>query len=199
MFWANALANFAGSVAAAALLWFVVTRFYELPRSRKQVRELLSVSYAICKFELVFNKLYCKEVNDESEGHVPAGFPVTQAWEVLHSTGAFRYMPPQVTGKLTMVYSLLFRLRGNVEFIQAVFLKEGGSLDGPNPYTSLRTELSNLTRQVAAKILNAQDAFEQVLQVEIDKLGPSEKRIFNRAYLLYREETGTKTANIAGS
>lgn len=199
MFWASALANFAGSVAAAGLIWFVVTRFYELPRSRKQVRELLSVSYALCKFELVFNQLYCKEVKDKGEGQVAAGFPVTQAWEVLHSTGAFRYLPPQVTGKLVMVYSLLFRLRGNMEFIHAVFLKEGSPPLGPNAYTSLRAELSNLTRQVAEKVLKAQDAFAQVLQLEIDGLSPSEKRMFNQAFLLYREGAATKASNITGA
>ncbi|HEV1993295.1 MAG TPA: hypothetical protein VGR03_03090 [Candidatus Acidoferrum sp.] len=189
MFWRNALANFVGSVAAAGFLWFLVTRFYELPRSRKQARELVSMSYALLKFELVFNELYCRELLRVELGRIPAGFPVTQGWETLHSTEAFRYLPPSITGKLIVIYSLLFRLRGNVEFVHRLLLEERRPIDGPNPYSILLVEVSNLTKQVAEKILIAQSAFAQVLQNEIDKLSAEDKKVFDQAYQLHQAET----------
>jgi hypothetical protein len=193
VFWPNALANFVGSIVAAAFLWILVTRLYELPRSRKQVKELVSVSYALVKFELFFNELYCKELIKET-GQIAMGLPVTQGWEVLHSTEAFRYLPPQVTGRIIMLYSLLFRLRGNVEFIHRVLMEEGHPIMGQNPYAKLRAEALSLTKQVAVKVLAAQAAFSQVLQNEIDKLSGNEKAIFNQTYQLYREKTDTSTA-----
>lgn len=195
MFWQSALANFVGSIAAAGLLWFVVTRFYELPRSRKQTRELLCVSYALVKFEMVFNELYCKELIREP-GRIPAGFPVTQGWETLHSTEAFRHLPPLITGKLIVIYSLLFRLHGNIEFVHRLILEEGRPVIGPNPYLSLRAEVSNFTLQVAEKILTAQAAFKRALQNEIDKLTGDEKRVFDQAFQLY--QVGTKKEQTEG-
>ncbi len=192
---AECICEFCRSVAAAGLLWFVVTRFYELPRSRKQTRELLSVSYAFVKFEMVFNELYCKELIREPGG-IPAGFPVTQGWDTLHSTEAFLHLPPLITGKLIVIYSLLFRLRGNIEFVHRLILEEGRPVVGPNPYSILRAEVSNFTKQVAEKILTAQAAFARALQNEIEKLTGDEKRIFDQAYQLY--QVGTKKEQTEG-
>jgi len=195
VFWQSALANFVGSVAAAGLLWFVVTRFYELPRSRKQTRELLSVSYAIVKFEMLFNELYCRELI-EKPGQSPAGFPVTQGWETLHSTEAFRQLPPPIAGKLVLIYSLLFRLHGNIEFVHRLVLEEWRPLIGPNPYSKLRAEVSGFARQVAEKILTAQAAFARALQNEIDMLSDDEKRTFEQAFQLY--QVGAKKEQTEG-
>ncbi|HVS74889.1 MAG TPA: hypothetical protein VHE23_05640 [Candidatus Acidoferrales bacterium] len=88
-----------------------------------------------------------------------------------------------------MIYSLLFRLRGNVEFVHRLLLEERRPIDGPNPYSILLVEVSNLTKQVAEKILIAQSAFAQVLQNEIDKLSAEDKKVFDQAYQLHQAET----------
>lgn len=194
MFWQNALANFIGSIAAAAFLWFVITRFYELPRSRKQTKELLSVSYALVRFELVFNELYCRELMDAESGRVPAGFPVTQGWETLHSTEAFRHLPPLITGRLILIYSLIFRLRANVEFLHSVLLEEGRLTARPNAYSTLGAEVYGFTKQVAEKVLTNQKVFNDVLDSEINKLSAEEKRVFHQAYLLYEAEARIKAS-----
>jgi len=151
------------------------------------------VSYALVKFELVFNELYCDELISVESGRIPAGFPVTQGWETLHSTEVFRHLPPPVTGKILLIYSLLFRLRGNIEFLHRILLEEQRPIVGPNPYSRLRAEVSNFTTQVAEKVLAAQNAFAQVLQDEIDKLSADEKKIFDQAYQLYQAGTRKNT------
>jgi hypothetical protein len=111
VFWQNALANFLGSLLAATVLWFVITKWYELPKSKRENRELLAVSYGLFKRELDAAVSYCAGLKGAGPDQVSVSLPITQAWETLHSTEAFKYISPVISEKLVKCYSMIFRLK----------------------------------------------------------------------------------------
>jgi hypothetical protein len=178
----SALANFVGSFLAAMLIWFLITRTYELSKSKKEKRELLATSYALIKREIDAASTYCDEHTQARPDQVSASGPITQVWDTLHSMEAFKYFPPTVSEKLVKYYSLLFRLKKNIDFEQMLLLGEVMPLSGDNPYRTLRERTNALDRQVANEVIRLTPVLQATLDNEIEKLKSREKRIFDKAY-----------------
>src|SRR2546426_5499173 len=148
-FWGGVLANFLGSVLAAILIWITITWFYEVPRTRTQKHELLAVSYALLRRELQAAAQYCAQLIESNDDQVSIAVPITQSWEVLHSTEALRYLPPTVVEKVVALYSMLFRMRRNIELTQLLMLGEAFPQVGENRFRILRLRTTEIARQVA--------------------------------------------------
>jgi len=186
VFWQNALANFLGSflgsVLAAALLWLVVTWLYELPKSKREKRELLAMSYGLIQRELEAAAAYCEEMGNRKPTQISVALPITQAWETLHSTEAFRYIPPRISEKLVKCYSLLFRLRKDVELEHMFLFGEKLPMTDPNSYGQLRQGTHKLSLEVAAEVVKMVEDLRKLLGEEILKMTAREKQVFDEAY-----------------
>src|ERR1022692_2305303 len=121
MFLKNVFANFLGSLAAAIAVWWLVTRVYEISRSKRNKNELLAISYALIKREIDAASHFCQDHVRARIDEISASGPITQAWETLHSMEAFKYFSPTLSAKLVKYYSLLFRLKANLEMEQMLF------------------------------------------------------------------------------
>ncbi|HKM82447.1 MAG TPA: hypothetical protein VJY15_15990 [Candidatus Acidoferrum sp.] len=186
MFWKEALANFVGSLSAAIVVWFLVTRFYELPRSKGEKRELLAISYGLIKRELDAALQYCVDLLQSRPGEIYAVFPVTQAWDTLHSIETFRYLPPRVSEKLVMCYSLLFRLKGHVEFRQWLFLSNTSPSAKEVLSLRMRSQADQFAKQVARESQEIVKRLLKLIDAEVSELDEKQRRIFQETY-----ETGS--------
>lgn len=186
MFWKEALANFVGSLSAAVVVWFLVTRFYELPRSKGEKRELLAISYGLIKRELDAALQYCVDLLLSRPDEISAVIPVTQAWETLHSIEAFRYLPPRVAEKLVMCYSLLFRLKGQVEFRQWLFLSDTSPSTGDVRGSRVRSQADQFAKQVAREAQEIVKRLLKLIDAEVSQLDEEQQRAFQETY-----ETGS--------
>ncbi len=181
MFWLNALGNFFGSLAAALVIWGLVTLFYELPRSKKERRELLLVSYALAEYELQVGSTYCQGLLALPQNQIPLSIPVTQGWEILHSTGAFRAFPLQISEKLLAYYSLLFRVTKQIELAHMFQMGVMLPMSGQNPYANQLQQALRSARQVAGSVPVVNNQFQELLNGQIELFGRKEKMIFDEA------------------
>ena len=191
MFLQSALANFLGSLLAALFTWFLVTRFYEISRSKKAKDELLAVSYALIKREIDACSGLCREHVNAPITHISASGPITQAWETLHSTEAFKYFSPSLSEKLVKYYSLIFRLKVNIEFSQMLYATKGMPVPGADPMAGVWQRLRELEKRVCGDLISLESQLRSVLDSEVSKLSDREKSIFKEAYEQYaasREE-----------
>ncbi len=179
MLWENTLANFLGSLLAAGLLWLFITRLYELPRSKKERRELLASSYGLIKREIEAASGYCEAMSKKRPEEVSASVPITQAWETLHSTEAFRFFPPKISQRLVKCYSLLFRLKKNIELTHMLLLGQQLTKD---PYWQLRARTEQLAIGIAFEVIHMCRGIQELLDEEVRKLPQREKSIFEEAY-----------------
>lgn len=182
MLWESTLANFLGSLGAAAVVWLVVTRLYELPRSKREKRELISVAYALIRRELEAATVYCNDLLQMGPDQISVSLPVTQAWETLHSMEAFKFFPPRVSEKLVGCYSLLFKLRKHIELTHMFLFGEKFPIAGENPYSHLRHGTTALATPVARDIIRVQKEFDALLRDELAKFSRKERESFNEAY-----------------
>src|SRR5258707_14671090 len=182
MFLQSALANFLGSLLAALFTWFLVTRFYEISRSKKAKDELLAVSYALIKREIDACSGLCREHVNAPITHISASGPITQAWETLHSTEAFKYFSPRLSEKLVKYYSLIFRLKVNIEFSQMLFAMHGTPVAGASPMAVVQQRLRGLENKVCRDLERLESQLRSVLDGEVSKLSKKEKVIFKEAY-----------------
>jgi hypothetical protein len=194
-FLSSAAANFLGSLLAAAVVWWLITRFYELPRTRGEKKELLAVSYALIKRELEAASQYCSEFLASRDDQLEIALPITQGWETLHSTEAFKFLPPTITEKLVAIYSLLFRLRKDIELTHMLIFGESFPMTGENPYRRLRQGTTKLAKGVASEVQVVQTQINALLQKEFDSFGAREKEIFAQAY---RTSVGTDRPKSTG-
>jgi hypothetical protein len=182
MFLQNALANFLGSLFAAMVTWFLVTRFYEISRSKKAKDELLAVSYALIKREIDACSEFCRSHLGATINQISASGPITQAWETLHSTEAFRYFSPKLSEKLVKYYSLVFRLKANIEMMQLLYATGGAPVAGASPMAGVLQRLRSLEHEVCVEMLKLEPQLQSVLTGEIGKLADGQKDVFNEAY-----------------
>jgi hypothetical protein len=178
----NILANFLGSLLAALVVWFCVTRIYEFSRSKKDKNELLAVSYALIKREIDACAGFCRGHLKATPTQISASGPITQAWETLHSMEAFKYFSPRLSEKLVKYYSMIFRLRANVEMMQMLFANRGVPVAGADPMAGVLQRLRNIENQVCTELLSLEPSLQAALEVEISKLGKRQKTIFDEAY-----------------
>ena len=181
-FWQSALANFLGSLAAAFLIWFLVTRVYDISKSKKDRGELLATSYALIKREIEAAKGYCEEHMGATLDQISASGPITQAWETVHSMEAFKIFPPKVCEKLVKYYSLLFRLKANVEMMQMLFANRGMPVPGADPIAGVLQRLRDIENQVCKELLSLEPQLQSALDGEVSKLPKRGKTIFDEAY-----------------
>ena|SRR5258707_6380051 len=182
MFFQNALANFLGSFIAAIVTWFLVTRFYEISRSKKAKGELLAVSYALILREIDACSILCREHTGAAPSCISASGPVTQAWETLHSTEAFKYFSHKLSEKLVKYYSLIFRLKANIELSQLLFAMHGTPVAGASPMAVVQQRLRGLENKVCRDLERLESQLRSVLDGEVSKLSKKEKVIFKEAY-----------------
>jgi len=182
MFWQNALANFFGSLCAAALVWLFVTTIYELPRSKKDKRELLAVSYGLIRRELDSALDYCVALLHSRPDEISAVTPVTQAWETLHSTESFKYFPPRLTERLVMCYSLLFRLKQHVENAQFLFMTQPTSPSADPARLRVRSQSDQFARQVARESQEIVKGLQILIEKEVSKFDKERRQIFEDSY-----------------
>ncbi|MGB2679537.1 MAG: hypothetical protein WAN12_20835 [Candidatus Acidiferrum sp.] len=182
MFWQNAFANLLGSFAAALFTWFLVTRVYEISRSKKAKGELLAVSYALILREIDACSILCREHIDGAPSHISASGPITQAWETLHSTEAFKYFSHRLSEKLVKYYSLVFRLKANIELSQLLFAMHGIPVAGASPMAAVQQRLRSLENQVCMDLNRLELQLRSVLDGEVSNLSKKEKIIFKEAY-----------------
>ena len=182
MFWQSAAADFLGSVLAGLLLWGLVTRFYDLPKSRKENGRTVAVAYALIKRELKAASIYCEDLKTASPDEISMSPPITQAWETLHSTEAFKLFPVSVTEKLVGCYSLVFRLSSNIELIQKFFLCAKISANAEDYFKTLRARANNYIIQIALEILQINQEFYDLLDSELKRMTKTERDAFDNAY-----------------
>ncbi len=182
MFFQNALANFLGSFLAAIATWFLVTRFYDISRSKKAKGELLAVSYALIKREIDACSILCREHVKAPMSYISASGPITQAWETLHSTEAFKYFSPVLSEKLVKYYSLIFRLKANIELSQTLFATRGIPVAGADPMAAVQQRLRHLENEICRNLVSLEPQLRAVLDGEISRLGEKERSIFKQAY-----------------
>ena len=178
----NAFANFLGSLLAALVTWFLVTRFYEISRSKKAKSELLAVSYALIKREIDACSILCREHLKASVDQISASGPITQAWETLHSMEAFKYFSAMLSEKLVKYYSLIFRLKANIELSQTLFATRGMPVAGAEPMAAVKQRLRHLENDVCRGLVGLESQLRVVLDCEISRLGEKEMSIFKQAY-----------------
>jgi hypothetical protein len=182
MFWQNALANFVGSFIAALFTWFLVTRFYEISRSKRAKGELLAVSYALILREIDACSILCREHLNATATHISASGPITQAWESLHSTEAFKYFSHRVSEKLVKYYSLIFRLKADIELSQLLFAMHGTPVAGASAMAAVQQQLRRMENEVCIGLNRLEPQLRSVLDGEISKLNERERIIFEEAY-----------------
>ncbi len=182
MFLKNALANFLGSLAAAVVVWWLVTRVYEISRSKRNRNELLAISYALIKREIDAASQLCRDHVDARIDQLSASGPITQAWETLHSMEAFKYFSPTLSEKLVKYYSLLFRLKANVEMEQMLFANHSVPVPGADPMAGVLQRLRGLENRVCGDLLSLETQLQSTLDKAVSKLGKREKAMFNEAY-----------------
>jgi len=182
-FWLNALANLLGSLGAGLVIWAIVTKLYELPKRRKDVRGLLAVSYGLVRREMDAAHKYCEEYLSARSGQISASGPITQAWDTLHSMGAFQHFSARLSEKLVKYYSLLFRLKDNVELGQKLFLSSGGAITTrDNTNFAVQDRLRTLAKGICEDLINFRPSVLKVLDDEILKLGKREAAVYTEAY-----------------
>src|SRR5208283_1383781 len=182
MFWQNALANLVGSFIAALLTWLWVSRVYEISRSKKAKGELLAVSYALILREIDACSVLCREHIGAAPSQISASGPITQAWETLHSTEAFKYFSHRLSEKLVKYYSLVFRLKANIELSQMLFAMHGTPVAGASTMASVQQRLRSLENQVCIELNGLESHLRPVLDGEVSKLNEKERIIFKEAY-----------------
>jgi hypothetical protein len=182
MFLKNVFANFLGSLAAAVVAWYLVTRFYEISRSKRNKNELLAVSYALIKREIDAASQLCQDHISARSGQISASGPITQAWETLHSMEAFKYFSPTLSEKLVKYYSLVFRLKENVRMSQMLFANRGVPVPGADPMAGVSQKLRGLENQVCKELLSLESQLQSALDNAVSKLGKREKGMFEEAY-----------------
>jgi hypothetical protein len=182
MFLKNAFANFLGSLAAAVVVWWLVTRVYEVSRSKRSTNELLAISYALIKREIDAASQWCKDHVKAGIDELSASGPITQAWETLHSMEAFKYFSPTLSEKLVKYYSLLFRLKANVELEQNIFASHGVPLAGADPMAGVLQTLRGLENEVCSNLLDLEARLQPALDHAVSMLGKREKAMFAKAY-----------------
>jgi hypothetical protein len=183
MLWESTLANFLGSLGAAAVVWLMVTRLYEFPRSKREKRELVSVAYALILRELEAAAVYCNDLLQMKPDEITVSLPITQAWETLHSTEAFKFFPPGVSEKLVGCYSLLLKLKKHIELTHMFLFGEQFPMSGgENPYGRLRQGINRLADPVAREIIRLQMEFDALLRDELAKFSKKEKELYDEAY-----------------
>jgi hypothetical protein len=182
IFLRDALANFLGALFAAFFIWVLITRFYEISRTKKATNELLAVSYALIKREIDDCSTFCRGHLNATISEISASGPITQAWETLHSTGAFRYFSPRLSEKLVKHYSLVFRLKANVEFAQILFATHGVPVAGASPLAGVLQRLHVLENGVCTQLLSADVEPQALLGHEISRLADKQQSIFKQAY-----------------
>jgi hypothetical protein len=182
-FWGRALANFLGSFADAALIFLLVQWIYELPRSKAEVRKLLAVSYGLIKRELDAASGACTELLSTPSHELPAAGPITQAWETLQSTGAFKYFSPQLSESLVKYYSLLFRMKANIELEQAMYVNRPLAVPLANaPPWVAPGNIRAIERGVCLELHEIEPRLRDALEAEIAKLDTDERKIFDDTY-----------------
>lgn len=185
MFWQSTVADFLGSALAGLLLWWLVTRLYDLPKSRKEKREVVAVAYGLIERELKSASIYCEDLRGSGPDKLSAVPPITQAWETLHSTEAFKFFPAEITEKLVGCYSLIFRLSKDIELSQRLFLSEGlcpaGEKQSLERLQRLRGQTDTFTKQIAETILQVHGEFDTLLKKEVNKMSASERDLFDKA------------------
>jgi len=182
MFWQNALSNFVGSFIAALFTWFLVTRIYEISRSKRATGELLAVSYALILREIDACSMLCRRHIDAAASVISASGPITQAWETLHSTEVFKYFSHKLSEKLVKYYSLIFRLKANIELSQLLFAMHGTPVAGASPMAAVQQRLRSLENQVCTELNGFEPQLRSVLDCEISKLSSKQQIIFREAY-----------------
>jgi hypothetical protein len=182
MFLENAFANFLGSLAAAVVVWWLVTRVYEISRSKRNKNELLATSYALIKREIDAASQLCQDHVRASVNQISASGPITQAWDTLHSMEAFKYFSPTLSEKLVKYYSLLFRLKANLEMEQMLFANHGVPVPGADPMASVHQRLRGLENHLCTELLSLETQLQSVLDNAVSKLGKKEKCMFEEAY-----------------
>jgi|SRR5882762_6605347 len=182
MFFRDAFANFIGSLLAALVTWFLVARIYEISRSKKDKGELLAVSYALIKREIDACSQYCREHLKATITEISASGPITQAWETLHSTEAFKYFSPRLSEKLVKHYSLVFRLKANVEMAQMIFATRGVPAAGAGSIVAVQQRLREFENRVCQDLIALEPQLLSVLDSEVLRLGNGQRVIFEEAY-----------------
>jgi hypothetical protein len=182
MFLENMLANFLGSLAAALVLWLLVTNVYEISRSKKNKDDLMGVSYGLIKREIDAASQFCRDHVSAGIDYISANGPITQAWETLHSMEAFKYFPPTLSEKLVKYYSLLFRLKENVEMEQMLFANRGVPVPGADPMAVVQQNLRSRENLVCRDLLSLESRLQSAIDSEVLKLGKTGRHIFEEAY-----------------
>ena len=178
----SAIANLVGSFFAGVLILLLAKNFYELPKSKKEAQGLLAVSYGLIKREIDAASEACKGLIGAPAHELPASGPITQAWETLHSMGAFRYFSPKLSEKLVKYYSLLFRLNANIEFEQALYLSKSNPVPDVISPPGIAGNTRALEIQVCTELNALEPQLRAALEAEIAKLRPREGQIFSDAY-----------------
>ena len=181
-FWGSALANFVGSFAAAGLIFLVVKRYYELPKTKAEAHRLLAVSYGLIKREIDAASFACEELLKFRPDQMSASGPITQAWETLQSMGTFKYISPQLSEKLVKYYSLLFRLQANIELEHKLYVNLTDAPSTANAPLQAPGNIRAIEHALCLELRELEPRLRRALEDEIEKLGKDEKKIFNEAY-----------------
>jgi hypothetical protein len=182
-FLGNAAANFVGSFFAAWLIFLIVKRYYELPKNKTEVHELLALSYALIKRELSAAAGACAELLTTPTDQLPAAGPITQAWETVQSMGTFRYFSPQLSERLVKYYSLLFRMKANIELEQALYVNRPLAVPLSNaPPWVAPGNIRAIERGVCLELRALEPRLRDALEAQIAELRPGERKIFEEAY-----------------
>jgi hypothetical protein len=182
MFLQSTFANFLGSFMAALVTWLVVARVYDISRSKKTKDELPAVSYALIKREIDACSGFCRQLINAQPTEILASGPITQAWQTLHSMEAFKYFPPKLSEKLVKYYSLIFRLKANIEMSQMLYATAGVPVPGADPMAGVQQRLRNLEDGVCKDLIALELQVRSVLDCEVSRLKTKGRRIFKEAY-----------------
>ncbi len=182
MFLQSTFANFLGSFVAAILTWWLVAHVYEISKSKTAKDELLAVSYALIKRELDACSRLCRDYMNAPVAEISASGPITQAWETLHSMEAFKYFSPKLSEKLVKYYSMIFRLKANIEMSRMLYATTGVPVPGADQMARVWQRLRELERRLCGELIGLEPQLRVVLDCEVSRLKTKGKRIFKEAY-----------------
>jgi hypothetical protein len=97
--------------------------------------------------------------------------------------GAFKHFSPQLSEKLVKYYSLLFRLKANIELEQALYVNRPLAVPLANaPHWVAPGNIRVIERGVCFELRDLEPRLRDALEAEIEKLGAYEKKIFEDTY-----------------
>ena len=118
----------------------------------------------------------CRDHLNAKIDQISASGPITQAWETLHSMEAFKYF------SLVKHYSLLFRLKENLEMERMLFANRGVPVPGADTMAGVIQRLRGLENGVCHELIELEPQLQSALNEAVSKLVKREKDMFDAAF-----------------